>query len=495
MNYYTIMENNPNHAGMPPSVPAEYLVNERGGQKLIDPEGFTYHVSKKQDNGRVLWVCDNRRKCPKCYARACTEGELIVSRSGEHTHTADARQRELCNVRRIAKEEAKKGTQSTAQCLVKAKESVPASVLGAINDASLTRSIRQWRVLENVGIPNPANLADIAIPDAVKYRKGPGGEDERFLLHDSGAADPTRFLIFGTHRGLDFMQSAEDWYLDGTFRISPTIFAQVYSLSVARFNQTVPILYALLPSKSEDQYDKLMAWVKANAPQANPVTCMTDFEAAPIKSILRAYPNVGPTGCFFHLTQNIWKHVKATPGMQEKYNTDPDYANQVRQLAALAFYPSDMIADKFEELTDPLFGALPEEMQPVIDYFEDNYVGRLTPAGRRAPRFPPRLWSQYNRVINNKHRANNCVEAHHGAMDRILSMKHPSIWRLIEGLKALQVKADGEMERLIAGQDPRPPCKKYKDVSKHIKSIVDTMTERTTLEFLRGIAHNFNMQV
>ena len=100
------------------------------------------------------------------------------------------------------------------------------------------------------------------------------------------------------------------------------------------------------------------------------------------------------------------------------------------------------------------------------------------------------MWNQHARVIAKKSRTNNAVEAHHGVMGALLGMKHPTIWRLIEGLKSLQAKTDGHMEQLVAGAAPPPARKIYRDVSHNLERIVGSYGDRTLDEFLRGVAHN-----
>ena len=87
------------------------------------------------------------------------------------------------------------------------------------------------------------------------------------------------------------------------------------------------------------------------------------------------------------------------------------------------------------------------------------------------------------------------MEAFHGSLNALLSMSHPTIWKLIEGLKKFQLKTNGEMELLLAGQDPPRPRKKYLDVTVRLTNIVTTYQNRTPVEFLRGVAHNIGYNV
>ena len=189
--------------------------------------------------------------------------------------------------------------------MIAAKEGASEGALGAISDATLGKQVRRYRAQARGGRPNPDNLASLAIPDDVQVRVGPGGVNEQFLLHDSGADDPTRWLVWGTHRSLDFMAGAVDWYADGTFDLAPPFFTQIYSISVFRFGQCVPVLYALLPSKSQEQYRRLFHWIKQAAPSAKAETCMMDFELGALNAAQEVYPGIAVTGRLFHLSRNI----------------------------------------------------------------------------------------------------------------------------------------------------------------------------------------------
>ncbi|KAK9701824.1 Zinc knuckle [Popillia japonica] len=81
----------------------------------------------------------------------------------------------------------------------------------------------------------------------------------------------------------------------------------------------------------------------------------------------------------------------------------------------------------------------PDDVQPILDWFEDHYVGRLNRRGngRRQPLFPHEMWNFYNRTLTQQDRTNNHAEAAH-RLQRELGMDHPTIWKLIDGLRKVQ---------------------------------------------------------
>ena len=78
-------------------------------------------------------------------------------------------------------------------------------------------------------------------------------------------------------------------------------------------------------------------------------------------------------------------------------------------LIALAFIPPVDIVRAFEELEEYVDPTL----ELVLEYLEDNYIGRRQRQGRKNPRFPITLWNVYNRTLNNEPRTNNSAEAGH----------------------------------------------------------------------------------
>ena len=75
----------------------------------------------------------------------------------------------------------------------------------------------------------------------------------------------------------------------------------------------------------------------------------------------------------YHLTQNIYRKIQPS-GLQERYQNDEDLSLSLRMLPALAFVPTNEVIHAFETLQD----SMSEQLAAVTDYFEDNYIGRLS---------------------------------------------------------------------------------------------------------------------
>lgn len=106
---------------------------------------------------------------------------------------------------------------------------------------------------------------------------------------------------------------SERIYLDGTFKVVPKLFFQLYSIHGTYMGQVFPFICALLPDKSQDTYVRLFKNLKSKAHsfglKFEPMQCMLDFEAASINALKCIFPECMVKGCFFHYTQCIWRKV------------------------------------------------------------------------------------------------------------------------------------------------------------------------------------------
>lgn len=313
-----------------------------------------------------------------------------------------------------------------------------------------------------------------------------------FLAYDSGpGAD--RILLFATPGGLQLLCQQGDWFADGTFKTAPGIFSQIYTIHVLYLEQTIPVAFALLPSKSRTTYNRLLQALETLRPGLAPTTLMTDFESAAISAFREAYQGLKVTGCHFHLAQNVWRHIQDS-GLSLDYIHDENFAKLMRMLPGLAYLPPLHVEQAFETVFDPASPVYDARGQPIFDYFEDTYIGRPR---RRGPRHPPMfsidMWNVHDRVLTDAAKSNNSCEGWHHAFQNVVGACYPNLWRLIEALKKEQSLVQADVTRLLGGQAPAPKRRKYKDLQKRIKTIVTQYNDggRGLLETMEGLAFAF----
>ena len=213
---------------------------------------FMYTYQKELANDVSTWECVLRRK-GQCKARVhLSAGGEFLRIVNKHTHPSVPTQFEITKVRAGIKRRADTTQDKTQQILAAEMQGVSESA--AVNMPSLDnirRNIRYQR--QDNPLPNPLHRNDI--PAILTHEYQVTSMEEPFLLLDSGVDDPERFFIFGTNRGLQLLGQSQHWYADGTFKVCPQVFFQVYTIHAQVNGQVLPCVFSLLPNKVERTYD------------------------------------------------------------------------------------------------------------------------------------------------------------------------------------------------------------------------------------------------
>lgn len=309
---------------------------------------------------------------------------------------------------------------------------------------------------------------------------------DQFLQFDSGPESGNeRIMIFSTQRNLALLRQSEDWFADGTFKTAPQQFYQLYTVHALKSNRCFPCVYALLPNKQEATYTGLFRKMLELEEGLNPRSVMLDYEKATHNAFEAVFPDTIVSGCLYHLSQAVFRRVQAN-GLYQRYMEDAQFALQIRMIPALAFVPADDVEEAFTSLTD----HLPDEAQPIVDFFEDTYIGRPQRRQRRPAYFNVPVWNVHDRVEQHLPRTNNFVEGWHRAFQANVGAYHPSFWKFLDTLRKQEDLTRVAISQMVAGGDVPPRRRQYIDVDQRLQRIVADYNDRDILDYLRGIAHN-----
>jgi hypothetical protein len=111
-------------------------------------------------------------------------------------------------------------------------------------------------------------------------------DGHKFLFYDDGYGKTNRIVIFTTLPNLKLLERCKVILGDGTFRIAPSGFLQLYTIHGIVFEKRVPLLYVLITNKNEESYAKIWSFLKTNA-MCDPECFIVDFEIAPVVSFKR----------------------------------------------------------------------------------------------------------------------------------------------------------------------------------------------------------------
>ncbi|RWS20639.1 uncharacterized protein B4U80_09577, partial [Leptotrombidium deliense] len=385
-----------------------YVKSARNALQIAN-NGFLY-TRDREYKEITYWKCVDFNKY-KCKGRLQTRNGEIINIIGNHNHEKRHSDIAAKNVLAAMKDKASTSTDTPQHIIGEISENLGLSVSCKLPKIKLLkRTIQRTRKQVNGSPANPNSLQELVIPD--RYTKTRKGDD--FLFFDSGPG-PERIIVFATNKAIDLLSKSDHWYADGTFKTSPLLFGQIYTIHGIQNHEVIPAIYALLPNQLESTYDNLFAALIAKAPALNPSTIMTDFEVAAQNAFRSFFPNCIIRGCFFHFCQAIYRKIKGCNDIQQLYEdiSNVDNALYIRQIAALAFVPEEDVLSSFQSLIQSDFFAQHEQtLLPLIDYFENTWLGRSIGGStrRRPARFPIELWNCYYASLEGLPRTNNSIE-------------------------------------------------------------------------------------
>ncbi|KRX45372.1 hypothetical protein T05_3230 [Trichinella murrelli] len=133
--------------------------------------------------------------------------------------------------------------------------------------------------------------------------------DRRFLLYNNVY---NSILIFCTEENLSILSEHSVWSMDGTFKIVPEWYQQMFTIHVFIAGKLVPLVYCLTVRKDLSTYREILDnfILKAAALRVvlQPQTVICDFETALIPALQGTFPGVNIQGNI-HFCQAIMRKV------------------------------------------------------------------------------------------------------------------------------------------------------------------------------------------
>ena len=204
----------------------------------------------------------------------------------------------------------------------------------------------------------------------------------------------------------------------------------------------------------------------------------------------------------YHLTQSTWGCIQ-TLGLVNLYQDNEDFRLFCRQLDALTLLPLEEVRKAMLHLRD----IAPAEANPLVEYFDIKYVsGQLClrnaahqnndhPVVRFRcvpPLFEPAKWNVYAASLQGEPRTNSMSEGFNNKFFSLVGHQHPSIWKLIECLKAEIARVTDLFVQLERGVRPKNRTKRvYVELQPRLKNLCEDRVEgrKSVAEFLRAVSH------
>ena len=201
----------------------EFITSSKGRRKLVI-EGYLYCKNKSLTNGSSCWECKERRRKNGCNARVTLdENEEIIKGPSDYKHPPKLENIAVGKIRSNMKRMANETTSSPNITIGDQLQGASGETMAKLPKLdTLRRCIRRQNQEQGRYLPIP-NCPDFNIRQEYAII----GE-EHFLKYDNGRKD--RILIFGIRDSLDYLENSRNWFMDGTFSVSPPQFAQLYTI-------------------------------------------------------------------------------------------------------------------------------------------------------------------------------------------------------------------------------------------------------------------------
>ena len=226
----------------------EFTFTEKG-KRLLMKDGYMYAFQKTLANDVKCYECVLCRK-GECKAKIkLTPEDNFLNQLNEHTHLLSQTKIEVKKVKARVKERAENTNDTSQQILGAELQNINESTsvnLPALNN--MRRNIHRQRGQNNMP-PIPQRREEIP---ALLHQYQITNRGDQFLLFDSGVGDIDRMLIFTTNDAIHLLATNNHWFMDGTFKLCPEIFFQLYTIHVLINHQTFPCIFTLLPNKTEN---------------------------------------------------------------------------------------------------------------------------------------------------------------------------------------------------------------------------------------------------
>ncbi|CAF4691291.1 unnamed protein product [Rotaria socialis] len=317
-----------------------------------------YTLERKTDVKLIF-----RRQRRDCKGRCHTNPKMdaILSGPTEHCHAPTPDLVPVFELKSKIKARAAETEEFPSPILHSVMRSFPLDAAGRLPQGdTLLRTIRRQR-------PAPSTNNDNQLPDNLKQTD----RGENFVLHED-----EKLIIFTAATNLSVLKTCKHWFVDGTFKMCPEDFYQMFSLHGLYKSQVIPLVYGLLVGKKTTDYDRFYRRIM-DEDDFDPETILSDFEVATIKSINSLFPNIVHKGCLFHFGQCIGRQIQSH-GLQKKCQEDKSFHLDIKKLITLAFVPAldvikafDLVADDFDDDADDFLG-----------YFEKTWIGEPKKRGK-----------------------------------------------------------------------------------------------------------------
>ncbi|CAC5384871.1 unnamed protein product [Mytilus coruscus] len=157
---------------------------------------------------------------------------------------------------------------------------------------------------------------------------------------------------------------ASELFINGTFSYCPKYFEQLYTFHGFKLGHYLPLVFVLLPSKSEEIYTVLLNMISSLCTDRNimfkPRIVHIDFEIAMHNAFRSVFTDTRIECCRFHLGQSWWRKIQKL-GLSDEYkNKECEIGLWLTKFFGLAFLDPTTVGDC---LAEEMFEDVPNDQR------------------------------------------------------------------------------------------------------------------------------------
>lgn len=242
----------------------------------------------------------------------------------------------------------------------------------------------------------------------------------------------------------------KDLFLDATFKVCNKLFSQLLIIRVynEQFNEFFTIAFIYMTSKSELLYKRALSSFKNFILENNNISdndiifknIHIDMELALSNAVKSTFNFCSIKYCYFHFGQAINRHINNNAYFN-LFNDNLKAKELIFSLKALAHIRTEFVLSVFYSLEDEAKSLNIPLVNQFYDYFKNEYINLLD-------------YNSWNYYKERKHFTNNCCEAYHNKLNKIIGMKKPHFWFSINIIKNELILFKNKYYNLIANNGP-----------------------------------------
>lgn len=460
------------------------IASERG-KDLIVLDEFKFRFHKNLANNVKRWTC-SKNTC-KSYLKTDHQDNVIENPS-EHNHApCEVKDIQRQGISNVLKRRAIENICDRPLKILHKHLSTSTDVSTMqIDTNDLFKIRRNMCAARNKALPKlPQNLKELH--EAVgEYEKVTEGEEPFLLVNDA----EKNIILFSTISNLKYLGSSKTIFVDGTFKSSPTLFTQLFTIHAFKHCTYIPLVFCLLPDKKQENYEAVFRHLRCKMAELEiefePEVLFADFEIAIHNAVSTTLPNCMIKGCRFHLAQSWWRRIQ-TLGLsiaykkkeeEEEEECDEELGSFLRLFFGLPFLTSSEVEDFF---TDELMAIQPdnEKVQKFCDYILENYI-------LPDSKFPPEMWADYTETTT---RTTNACESFHARLNALIPSPHPNIFKLIAVLLGFQAETMCKMNQANNVKRRKVILRKERVVASLMKRLAEGNI--TKMQFIAHVSMKF----